>query len=204
MIAIPRKKIASAAEPHQRIKQQPLRGRPRHPSTCSLANSRTSSGCSATATAPAASSSLGFVIAPTRSDRASRRRSPPSPCRSWCRRRRCVVSGAAPASAIACSTIDGCGLDGWRSAVWSDTKRAWMPCCSRQCLRPRSDLPVATASSQPSCLERVEQLDHALEQRLLDLARRAQASRTRACNPRQARVCSAGASGSSAAIASSG
>ena len=85
-----------------------------------------------------------------------------------------VVPGMAPASAIACSTIDGCGFEGWRSAVCSETKRAWRPCSSRQWLSPRSDLPVATASSQPVGVERVEQVEHAVEQRLLHPARAAQ------------------------------
>src|SRR5689334_20718235 len=58
-------------------------------------------------------------------------------------------SGCDPASATACSTIDGCGLEGWRSAVCSDTKRAWIPWLSRQCLRPRPDLPVECGQERP-------------------------------------------------------
>ena len=41
-------------------------------------------------------------------------------------------------------------LRGVAIRVCSDTKRGWIPWRSRQCLRPRSDFPVATASNQPS------------------------------------------------------
>ena len=46
----------------------------------------------------------------------------------------------------AAKVIAGFGLDGWRSAVCNEQKRAAMPLASRQWRSPRSDLPVATAS----------------------------------------------------------
>lgn len=38
-----------------------------------------------------------------------------------------VFSGSAPASVIASSSMEGCGLDGWRSAVWSVTNWSERP-----------------------------------------------------------------------------
>ena len=69
----------------------------------------------------------------------------------------------APASAIARSAIDGCGFDGCRSAVWSEMKRAAMPCI-RGMVEARGPIAGRDAKQPAVGLERIEQLGVPYEQ----------------------------------------
>jgi hypothetical protein len=79
-----------------------------------------------------------------------------------------VVDGSAPASAIANSTIDGCGLEGWRSAVCKGDEATG----EAVAVQAQAEATVGLAggdAEQPSVrLQRVEKGRNALEQRLVD------------------------------------
>ena len=128
----------------------------------------------------------------------------PSPCRRRCRRSSPYRPARRPASAIAASSIAGCGFEGWRSAVCRVTNRSPMPCIARQWARPRSDLPVATPSCQPapcSAASSVGDASNSGSDSSPALARRGRP----ACRPRRrARGASGASSGREPAIASAG
>ena len=93
--------------------------------------SRTSSGCVGDAR------SRPPPAAPRPRDSPSRRRSPPPrrrramPMSKPCRRRRSSSPARRRHRPSPAATIDGCGLDGCRSAVCSDMKRAWIAVAAR-------------------------------------------------------------------------
>ena len=93
---------------------------------------------------------LGLVIAPGDADRADAGAACHLDVVGRCRRPSRVEAGSAPVSAMALRIIEGCGLEGWSSAVWMVTKCCCQPSRSSRRATPRRDLPVAMPSRTSS------------------------------------------------------
>ena len=134
MIAMPRKKTASppSARRHRRAAASASASSSsmRHGSL--RMRSSTSRGCVGDRDRSRLEQVVALDDSPSRTDR----RAPaaaPSPCRSWCRRRR--MSFPAPRRhrpSPGAPSTDAAWTDGG-PPVCSDMKRAWIPCLSRQC-----------------------------------------------------------------------